>query len=116
MTYPPDIRINVLAPVVRGRKGEFKKELAAWRQRGFLKARVDGQLRSLEDDIVLDRRRNHSIDIVVDRLIVKPGIERRLTESIEIALRLGRRTSWSSTRSTRATGCSRGRWPACSAA
>jgi len=88
MTYPHDTRINVLAPVVRGRKGEFKKEFAAWRQRGFLKARVDGQLRSLEDDIALDRRRNHSIEIVVDRLIVKPGIERRLTDSIEIALHL----------------------------
>ena len=88
MTYPHDMRINVLAPVVRGRKGEFKKDLAAWRQRGFLKARVDGQMRSLEDDIALDRRRNHSIEIVVDRLIVKPGIERRLTDSIEIALHL----------------------------
>ena len=88
MTYPHDTRINVLAPVVRGRKGEFKKDFAAWRQRGFLKARVDGQLRSLEDDIALERRRNHSIEIVVDRLIVKPGIERRLTDSIEIALHL----------------------------
>ena len=88
LTYPQDIRINVLAPVVRGRKGEFKKDLAAWRQRGFLKARVDGQLCALEDPIALDRRRNHSIEIVVDRLIVKPGIERRLTESIEIALEL----------------------------
>ena len=88
MTYPHDTRINVLAPVVRGRKGEFKKDFAAWRQRGFLKARVDGQLRSLEEDIALERRRNHSIEIVVDRLIVKPGIERRLTDSIEIALHL----------------------------
>jgi excinuclease ABC subunit A len=88
VTYPPDTRINVLAPVVRGRKGEFKKELAAWRQRGFLKARVDGQLRSLDDDIALDRRRNHSIEIVVDRLVVKPGFERRLTESVEMALQL----------------------------
>ena len=88
MTYPSDSRINVLAPVVRGRKGEFKKELAGWRQRGFLKARVDGQLRSLDEDIVLDRRRNHAIEIVVDRLIVKPGLERRLTESLEIALGL----------------------------
>ena len=88
MTYPHDMRINVLAPVVRGRKGEFKKDLAAWRQQGFLKARVDGQMRSLEDDIALDRRRNHAIEIVVDRLIVKPGIERRLTDSIEIALHL----------------------------
>jgi excinuclease ABC subunit A len=88
MTYPHDTRINVLAPVVRGRKGEFKKDFAAWRQRGFLKARVDGQQRSLDDEIALDRRRNHSIEIVVDRLVVKPGIERRLTDSIEIALHL----------------------------
>jgi excinuclease ABC subunit A len=88
MAYPHDMRINVLAPVVRGRKGEFKKDLAAWRQRGFLKARVDGEMRSLEEEIALERRRNHSIDIVVDRLVVKPGIERRLTDSIEIALHL----------------------------
>jgi len=88
MTYPHDTRISVLAPVVRGRKGEFKKELAHWRQRGFIKARVDGALRSLEDDIVLERRKNHTIDIVVDRLIVRPGIERRLTESVAMALGL----------------------------
>jgi excinuclease ABC subunit A len=74
--------------VVRGRKGEFKKELAAWRQRGFTRVRVDGELRSLEDDIVLDKRRNHTLDVVVDRLIVKPGMERRLGESIETALAL----------------------------
>ena len=88
MGNPHDSRVNVLAPVVRGRKGEFKKDLAAWRQRGFLRARVDGQLRALEDEIPLDRRRNHNIEIVVDRLVVRPGIERRLTESIEIALGL----------------------------
>src|SRR3954447_13775685 len=88
MLYPTDARINVLAPVVRGRKGEFKKELQALRQRGFTKARIDGQFRSLEEDIKLDRRRNHTIDVVVDRLIVKSGIERRLSESLETALTL----------------------------
>ena len=88
MLYPQDARINVLAPVVRGRKGEFKKELQALRQRGFTKARIDGQFRSLEDDLKLDRRRNHTIDVVVDRLIVKSGIERRLSESLEVALSL----------------------------
>ncbi len=88
MLYPQDERVNVLAPAVRGRKGEFKKELAAFRARGFTKARVDGQFRALEDDIKLDRRRNHSIDVVVDRLIVRGGIERRLTESIDMALNL----------------------------
>src|SRR5687767_10153840 len=88
MTYPQDTRINVLAPIVRGRKGEFRKELAALRARGFTKARIDGQLRSLEEEIKLDRRKNHNIDIVVDRLILKPGMERRLTESVDIALNL----------------------------
>ena len=88
MLSPNDERVNVLAPIVRGRKGEFKKELPALRARGFTKVRVDGQLRSLDEDIKLDRRRNHTIDVVVDRLILKPGIERRLTESVEIALGL----------------------------
>jgi excinuclease ABC subunit A len=88
MLYPQDERINVLAPLVRGRKGEFKKELAGLRARGFTKARIDGQFRSLEEDIKLDRRRNHTIDVVVDRLIVRGGIERRLTESIDMALNL----------------------------
>jgi excinuclease ABC subunit A len=88
MLSPTDERVNVLAPVVRGRKGEFKKELAALRARGFTKVRIDGQVRSFDEDIKLDRRRNHSIDVVVDRLVLKPGIERRLTESIEVALNL----------------------------
>ncbi len=88
MLSPNDERVNVLAPIVRGRKGEFKKELAALRTRGFTKVRVDGHMRSLDEDIKLDRRRNHNIEVVVDRLVLKPGIERRLTESVEIALNL----------------------------
>ena len=88
MTYPQDERINVLAPIVRGRKGEFRKELDSLRTRGFTKARIDGQFRSLEDEIKLDRRKNHTIEVVVDRLVVRSGIERRLTESIETALQL----------------------------
>src|SRR5690606_22966331 len=64
------------------------KELLALRQRGFTKARIDGQFRSLDETIKLDRRRNHNIDVVVDRLIVKSGIERRLSESLEVALNL----------------------------
>ncbi len=88
MLYPQDERINVLAPVVRGRKGEFKKELAGLRGRGFTKARIDGQFRSLEEDIKLDRRRNHTIEVVVDRLIVRGGIEKRLTDSVDVALNL----------------------------
>src|SRR6187200_3035681 len=88
MLYPQDERINVLAPIVRGRKGEFKKELQALRTRGYTKARIDGQFRSLDDDIKLDRRKNHTIEVVVDRLIIKSGIERRLSESLETALSL----------------------------
>ncbi len=88
LAFPSDERINVLAPIVRGRKGEFKKELAALRARGFTRARIDGQLRSLEEDIALDRRRNHAIEVVVDRLLVRAGIERRLSDSVEVALGL----------------------------
>jgi excinuclease ABC subunit A len=88
MTHPQDTRITVMAPIVRGRKGEFKKELQTLAARGFTKARIDGQLRSLEEDIALDRRRNHNIDIIVDRLIVRSGIERRLAASVEVALQL----------------------------
>ncbi|HEX5214190.1 MAG TPA: hypothetical protein VFV98_01935, partial [Vicinamibacterales bacterium] len=88
MLYPPDERINVLAPVVRGRKGEFKRELLAWRQKGFTRARIDGEFVALDQDPKLDRRKNHTIEILVDRLIVKTGIERRLSDSIDIALKL----------------------------
>ena len=85
---PTDERVNILAPVVRGRKGEFKKELAALQAKGFLKARINGEVRSLEDAIRLDRRKNHWIDVVVDRLVVRPGAVRRLTQSVELALAL----------------------------
>jgi excinuclease ABC subunit A len=88
MLAPTDERVNVLAPIVRGRKGEFKKELAALRAKGFTKVRVDGHMRSLDEDLTLDRRRNHTIEIVVDRLVIKSGVERRLAESVEIALNL----------------------------
>jgi excinuclease ABC subunit A len=88
LLYPPDARINILAPVVRGRKGEFKRELAALRARGFTRARIDGEFVALDNDIRLDRRRNHAIDVLVDRVIVRPGVERRLADSIELALKL----------------------------
>jgi len=88
LLYPSDERINVLAPIVRGRKGEFKKDLAALRARGFTRARIDGEFVALDSDISLNRRRNHTIEVLVDRLIVKAGIERRLADSIGIALEL----------------------------
>jgi excinuclease ABC subunit A len=88
MTYPSDERINVLAPIVRGRKGEFKRELLALRAKGFTRARIDGQFVALENEIRLDRRKNHTIDVLVDRLIVRAGVERRLGDSIDLALKL----------------------------
>ena len=83
-----DERVMILAPVVRGRKGEYKKDLEKYFRQGFMRARVDGELRALDDDIPLDRRKNHTIEIVVDRLLVKPGIEKRLEASIETAMKL----------------------------
>ena len=85
---PTDERINVLAPIVRGRKGEFRKDFAALRARGFAKVRVDGRVRALEEDIRLERRRNHDIAVLVDRLVVRAGVERRLRNGIELALGL----------------------------
>jgi excinuclease ABC subunit A len=84
----PEDRIMVMAPVVRGRKGEYKKDLEKLLRQGFERARVDGVLRSLSEDFALDKRKNHSIEVVVDRLLVKPGIEKRLEASIETATRL----------------------------
>ncbi|MBO8142328.1 MAG: excinuclease ABC subunit UvrA [Firmicutes bacterium] len=80
-------RIQVLAPVVRGRKGEFRRLLEELRREGFVRVRVDGELRELEEAIELDKNRQHTIEVVVDRLIVRPGIESRLTDSVETALR-----------------------------
>jgi excinuclease ABC subunit A len=85
---PEGERVMILAPIVRGRKGEFKKELAKLARDGFIRARIDGELRSLDEEIRLDKRRNHSIEAVVDRLLIKPGINERLGESIRTALKL----------------------------
>ncbi len=88
MALTPGDRIMVLAPIVRGRKGEYKKDLEKLARQGFERARIDGVLQSLSDDIPLDRRKNHSIEVVVDRLLVKPGIEQRLEASIATATKL----------------------------
>ena len=88
MALTPEDRVMVLAPIVRGRKGEFKKEMEKMVQHGFTRARVDGELVNLEDDIPLDKRKNHTIEVVVDRLLVKPGIEHRLELSVGLAMKL----------------------------
>jgi excinuclease ABC subunit A len=88
VTLRQDARVMILAPVVRGRKGEYRKDLEKLARQGFVRARIDGVLRSLDEPIVLDRRRNHTIEVVVDRLLVKPGLEKRLEASIETAGKL----------------------------
>jgi excinuclease ABC subunit A len=88
MSLTPEDRVMVLAPIVRGRKGEFKKEMEKLVQHGFTRARVDGELVNLEDEIDLDKRKNHTIEVVIDRLLVKPGIEHRLEMSVGLAMKL----------------------------
>jgi excinuclease ABC subunit A len=88
MALKPDDRIMVLAPVVRGRKGEYKKELEKYAKEGYVRARIDGELVNLDEPIPLDRRKNHTVEIVVDRLLMKNGISERLERSIETALKL----------------------------
>jgi excinuclease ABC subunit A len=81
-------RVMILAPIVRGRKGEYKKELEKLARQGFLRARIDGVLRSLDEEITLDKRKNHTIEVVVDRLLIKPEVAKRLEASIITATRL----------------------------
>src|SRR5262244_714045 len=88
MALTPEDRVMVLAPIVRGRKGEFKKEMEKLVEHGYSRARIDGELVSLEDEINLDKRKNHTIEVVVDRLLVKPGIEPRLEMTIGLAMKL----------------------------
>jgi len=88
LALPEGERIMILAPIVRGRKGEYKKDLEKLSRQGFVRARVDGVLRSLDEEIPLDKRKNHTIEIVVDRLPLKPGSEKRLEASIETAAKL----------------------------
>ena len=81
---------RVMAPIVRGRKGEFKKEMETLVKHGYTRARIDGELVSLDDEVAinLDKRKNHTIEVVIDRLLVKPGIEHRLEMSVGLAMKL----------------------------
>ena len=87
MELPEGTRIQVLSPIVRGRKGEFVKQLEELQKEGFVRARIDGEMYELTDDITIDRKKKHNIEIIVDRLVIKPDIRSRLTESVEIALK-----------------------------
>ena len=80
-------RIQVMAPVVRNKKGEYKKLIENYEKNGFVRIRVDGEIYEITDDIDIDRKKKHSIDIIIDRLVIKDDIRARLTESIEIAMK-----------------------------
>src|ERR671923_212257 len=88
LLQPVGTRLLVLAPVVRGRKGEYKKLFFDLQRQGFSRVRVNGVVRELGEDIDLDKKRKHTIEVVVDRLVVKEGLGARLADSLETALRL----------------------------
>ena len=88
MQLPEGSRHYLLAPVVRGRKGEYRKELAEWQKAGFTRVRIDGVFYAIEEAPALDKKYKHDIEVVVDRIVVREGIEARLADSFEQALKL----------------------------
>ena len=88
MQFPEKTKLMVMAPIVRGRKGEYRKELVQLQADGFVRIRVDGEMYELGDKIELDKKKSHTLEVVVDRLVMKNEIESRLADSIETALRL----------------------------
>ena len=89
LTVPEGSRLVVIAPLVRGRKGEYRKILDQLRGEGFVRVRIDGEIRDLGEEIILDKNKRHDIDLVIDRLVMREGIKNRVTESVELALRYG---------------------------
>ncbi|HXC40976.1 MAG TPA: excinuclease ABC subunit UvrA, partial [Burkholderiales bacterium] len=88
MALPEGTRAYLLAPVVRGRKGEYRKELAEWQKAGYTRVRIDGEMVAIEDAPALDKKFKHDIEVVVDRIAVRDGIQTRLADSFEQALKL----------------------------
>ncbi len=88
MALPEGTRAYLLAPVVRGRKGEYRKEIAEWQRAGFTRVRIDGEIYPIEEAPALDKKFKHDIEVVVDRIAVREGIETRLADSFEQALKL----------------------------
>ena len=86
LALPAGRRIQVLAPIVRGRKGTYRKELREAARHGFVRVRIDGEMRELDEEIELDKNKRHTIEIVVDRLVLGPGLKGRLTDSVETAM------------------------------
>ena len=88
LAMPEGIRLYLLAPIIRGRKGEYRKELMDLQKRGFQRVKIDGELYEIDETPALDKKRKHDIEVVVDRLVVRPDIASRLADSLEIALKL----------------------------
>jgi len=86
MSLPQGSRLQILAPIVRERKGEYRKELQQMRREGFIRAKIDGKMMDLTQDIILKKQKRHTIEIVIERLIIKPGIERQIRDAIETTL------------------------------
>src|SRR5208337_1938926 len=89
MAWPEGTRIHVLAPIVRGRKGEYRKELADLRRAGFVRVKIDDRLHELGEDVQLNKNQRHTIEVIVDRLAIRKGIEKRLSDSLEVAFKYG---------------------------
>ncbi|MDW6055008.1 excinuclease ABC subunit UvrA [Bacillus paralicheniformis] len=89
LEYPERTKIQVLAPIVSGRKGSHVKVLDQIRKQGYVRVRIDGEMNDLSEDIELEKNKKHSIEVVVDRIVIKEGVAARLTDSLETALRLG---------------------------
>ena len=89
MEFPDRTKIQVLAPIARGKKGEFVKEINDIRKQGFVRCRIDGEVVDLQDEIKLSKTKKHNIEVVVDRLVIKDGIQSRLTDSVETATKIG---------------------------
>lgn len=89
LSLPPRTRLMILAPIVRGRRGEYRKELSDARKMGFVRARIDGEVHEISSNIALNPNQRHNIDLVVDRIIIKEGIDSRIAEAVETALSLG---------------------------
>lgn len=88
MSLEERTKLQLLAPIIRGRKGEHQKVLESIRKEGFVRVRIDGEMMELSDDIKLEKTKKHTIEVIVDRIVVKEGIEKRLTDSLETALKL----------------------------
>ncbi|HUO58060.1 MAG TPA: excinuclease ABC subunit UvrA [bacterium] len=89
LDFPKDSKVHILAPLVSSRKGEYKKMFDQVRKDGFVRVRVDGELKTLEEEIPLDKNKKHDIEVVIDRLVLKPDIKKRLADSLETALKYG---------------------------